>query len=155
MLDAQIASDVKSNPLAIWKSQRFQSLRFHLRFLPCPSFPCFFGIPGFFLLQGFPCFLSVFPFFSRDFRGSVGITNPCFFAGFPCRFPKKTRKGRTGFSLSDRLRSNFDCDFVGALRFKSLRSEISAIPIRDLRNLGPKGWTGQESADTDHSRRTQ
>ena len=41
-------------------------------------------------------FLSVFPFFSRDFRGSAGIKRPCFFGGIPCLFPKeKTRKGRT------------------------------------------------------------
>ena len=41
-----------------------------------------------FLVRRGPCgeflvFLSVFPFFSRDFRGSVGITNPCFFGAFP------------------------------------------------------------------------
>ena len=48
-------------------------------------------------------FLSVFPFFSRDFRGSVGIKNPCFFGGFPCLFPKKTRKGRTGYIMNSKL----------------------------------------------------
>ena len=36
----------------------------------------FWGIPCFFSLQGFPCFLSAFSFFSRDFRGSVGIESP-------------------------------------------------------------------------------
>ena len=46
----------------------------------------FFGIPCFFPLRGIPCFFERFPFFSRDFRGSVGIKNPCFFGGFPCLF---------------------------------------------------------------------
>ena len=59
---------------------------------PCPSFPCFFGIPCFFSLRGFPCSFDRFPFFSRDFRGSVGIKNPCFFGGFPCLFPKKNKE---------------------------------------------------------------
>ena len=48
--------------------------------------------------EEFLVFLSVFPFFSRDFRGSVGIKNPCFFGCFPCLFPKKNkeRKDRVG-----------------------------------------------------------
>ena len=33
--------------------------------------------------------LSVFPFFPKDFRGSLGKKNPCFFGGFPCFLPKK------------------------------------------------------------------
>ena len=59
----------------------------------------FFGIPCFFFpLRGIPCFLSVFPFFSMDFRGSVGIKNPCFFGGFPCLFPKNQGKeGQGGY----------------------------------------------------------
>ena len=62
---------------------------------PCPSFPWFFGIPCFFSLRGFPCFFTVFPFFSRHFRGLVRIKNPCSSAGFPCLFPKnKERKDR-------------------------------------------------------------
>ena len=57
----------------------------------------FFWISLFF----FPCeeflvFLSVFPFFSRDFRGSVGIKNPCFFGGFPRVFQKKQGKEGQG-----------------------------------------------------------
>ena len=36
-----------------------------------------------------PFFLSVFPFFFRDFRGSVGINLLVFFCGFPCDLPKK------------------------------------------------------------------
>ena len=63
---------------------------------PCPSFPSL-------LFVGIPCFFSparkslVFlAFFSRDFRGSVGIKHPCFFGWFSLPFSKKTRKGRTG-----------------------------------------------------------
>ena len=64
--------------------------------LPCPSFPCFFWNSLFFFpSKDFLVFLNVFPFFSRDFRGSVGIKNPCFFGGFPCLFQKnKERKDR-------------------------------------------------------------
>ena len=50
----------------------------------------------FFCCEDFLFFLSVFPFFSRDFRGSVGIKNPCFLVVFLAVFQKKTRKGRTG-----------------------------------------------------------
>ena len=49
--------------------------------------------------EEFLVFSSVFPFFSRDFRGSVGIKNPCFFGGFPCLFPKKQGKEGQGDSL--------------------------------------------------------
>ena len=41
-------------------------------------------------------FLSVFLFFSRDSRGSVGIKIPCFFAGFPCLFLKEQGKEGQG-----------------------------------------------------------
>ena len=65
---------------------------------PCPSFPCFFlGIPCFFFPgEEFLVFSSVFPFFSRDFRGSVGIKNPCFLVVFRafCPQKKKERKDR-------------------------------------------------------------
>ena len=49
----------------------------------------------------FPCkeflvFLSVFPFFSRDFRGLVAIKKSLFFWWFSLPFSRKTRKGRTG-----------------------------------------------------------
>ena len=55
----------------------------------------FFWNSLFFPLRGIPCFLSVFPFFSRDFRGSAGIKNPCFFGEFPGNCPKnKERKDR-------------------------------------------------------------
>ena len=60
--------------------------------------PCFFVIPCFFFLRGIPCFLSVFPFFSKDFRGSAGIRNPCFSGSFPCLFPKKQGKEGQGSS---------------------------------------------------------
>ena len=65
---------------------------------PCPSFPCFWGIPCFFFF--FPArnslfFLELFFLFSRDFRGFDGDKQSLFFCSFPCLFPK-TRKGRTG-----------------------------------------------------------
>ena len=69
-------------------------------YLPCPSFPCFFGIPCFFPCEDFLAFLSDFAFFSRDFRGSVEIKNPCFFDRFPGLFPKnKERKDRVRFRV--------------------------------------------------------
>ena len=74
---------------------KMKNKNIHIKCQPCPSFPCFFGIPCFSVWRGFPCFLSVFPFFSRDFRGSAGIKNPCFFGGSPCRFPKKQKTRRT------------------------------------------------------------
>ena len=47
-------------------------------------------------------FFDVFLFFSRDFRGSVAIKNPCFFGGFSLLFPKKNkeRKDREGGSAA-------------------------------------------------------
>ena len=49
----------------------------------------FLDFLAFFLSKEFLAFLRVFPFFPKDFRGKVTIKNPCFFGGFPCRFPKK------------------------------------------------------------------
>ena len=67
---------------------------------PCPSFPCFSGIPCsnvFLLCEEFLVFfLSVVPFFSRDLRGSIATKNPCFFGVVFLAFSPKTRKGRTG-----------------------------------------------------------
>ena len=65
--------------------------------LPCPSFPCFLGIPCFLSPQGrgIPCFFSrVFPFFSRDSRGSVGIKIPVFDGVFLACFQKKGKDGQ-------------------------------------------------------------
>ena len=61
-----------------------------LAFFPCKDFLVF---PP---LQGFPCSSERFPFLFQGFLGSEGKKNPCFFGGFPCLFPKKARKGRTG-----------------------------------------------------------
>ena len=49
--------------------------------------------------NSFPYFSGVLPFFSRDFRGSVGIKKSLFSWWFSLPFPpkKKTRKGRTGY----------------------------------------------------------
>ena len=40
--------------------------------------------------------MSVFPLFSRDFRGLVQIKNPCFLGGFPGHFQKKKKQGKEG-----------------------------------------------------------
>ena len=68
-----------------------------LGLVPCPVLPflVFLEFLVFFPCEEFLVFSSVFPFFSRDFRGSVGIKNPCFFGGFPCLFPKK-KQGKEG-----------------------------------------------------------
>ena len=66
--------------------------------LPCPSCPCFLE----FLVFLFPArisffvFVSVFAFFSRDFRGPVGIENPCFFLGGGFLAFSKKNKGKEG-----------------------------------------------------------
>ena len=57
---------------------------------PVLPFLVFWGVFLVFPLRGILLFLSVFPFFSRDFKGSAGIRNPCFLVGgFPCLFPAK------------------------------------------------------------------
>ena len=72
----------------------------------------FFWNSLFFALQGIPCFLSVFRFFSRDFRGSVGIKILVFLVVFLAIF-KKTRKGRTGMCRGRRRGGrNFISSFV-------------------------------------------
>ena len=65
---------------------------------PLLPFLVFLEFLVFFPCEEFLVFLSVFPFFSRDFRGSAGIKNPCFFGGFPGNFPKKQGKERQGCS---------------------------------------------------------
>ena len=37
-----------------------------------------------------------FPFFPKDLGGSASISNPCFFSGFPCCFPKRQGKQDQG-----------------------------------------------------------
>ena len=62
-------------------------------------------------------FLIVFPFFSRDFRGSVGIKNPCFFWWFSLPFSKKNKE-KEGQGLS-----------VSGKRFRRFRLPV---PVRSL-----------------------
>ena len=65
--------------------------------IPVLPFLVFLDFLVFFPCEDFLVFLTVFLFFSRDFRGSVAIKNPCFFGGFPCLFQKnKERKDRDG-----------------------------------------------------------
>ena len=63
---------------------------------PVLPFLVFWEFLVFFPCEDFLVFLGVFPFFSRDFRGSVGIKYPCFFGGFTCLFPKKQGKEGQG-----------------------------------------------------------
>ena len=58
----------------------------------CPSFPCRFGFPRFFLFKEILAFLTVFCFFPKDFGGSPARTNPCWFCGFFLVFPKRQGK---------------------------------------------------------------
>ena len=60
---------------------------------PVLPFLVFWDFLVFFPFEDFLVFLTVFLFFSRDFRGSVAIKIPCFFfGGFPCPFPKKKKE---------------------------------------------------------------
>ena len=63
---------------------------------PCPSFLVFLEFLVFSRCEEFLVFLSVFPFFSRDFWDSVGIKNPCFFWWFSGPFSKKQGKEGQG-----------------------------------------------------------
>ena len=83
-------------------TRRKNFLRIHLLFIALLEFlPFSFTRNSFF-------FLSVFPFFPKDFRrilgvlliafldflfrGSASIRNPCFFCGFPCDFSTRERE---------------------------------------------------------------
>ena len=78
-------------------ARRHPSKSLTIRERPSPVLPflVFWEFLVFFPCEDFLVFLSVFPFFSRDFRGSEGIKNP-FFLWFFLPLSKKTRKGRTG-----------------------------------------------------------
>ena len=87
-----------SYPLAIFPIFRKKSQPTFFLY-PVLPFLVFLEFLVFFCCEDFLVFLCVFRFFSRDFRGLVGIKNPCFFGGFPCRFPKKKGKEGQGISL--------------------------------------------------------
>ena len=61
-------------------------------FCPATSI-CLFWPTGFFPCQELLVFLSVFPFFSREFRGSVEIKYPCFFFVVFLAFSRVHAKG--------------------------------------------------------------
>ena len=104
--DLEVILDAISLPLCDFKSSDLTAianrcacdLRFgHLRYSSLSFLSLFFlEFLVFWPCKDFLVFLSVFPLFSRDFRGSVGIKNPCFFGGFPCHFPKKQGKEGQG-----------------------------------------------------------
>ena len=64
--------------------------------------------------EGSVFFLYVFPF-SKDFRGSVGINNPCFFKGFSLPFcpSKQGKEGQGCFRLC--------CVFGCAISWQNVR----------------------------------
>ena len=96
-------------------------------FVPYPVLPFLVLLEflDFFPCEEFLAFLSVFPFFCRDFRGSVGIKNPCFFGGFPCLFPKKQGKEGQGKHLASVSQSNVFGIHFAALSGWSVRSRLS------------------------------
>ena len=63
-----------------------------------PVFPflAFFEFLVFYSCEEFLAFLSVFPFFSMDFRGSVGIKILVFLVVFLAIFQKRERNDRVG-----------------------------------------------------------
>ena len=65
---------------------------------PCPDLPflAFWDFLVFFVARNVLAFLSVFPFFPRDFRDSEERKNPCFFGWFSLLFPKKQGKEDQG-----------------------------------------------------------
>ena len=72
------------------------------------------------LIFSFPrnsLFFQRFPLLSQGFRGSLRITNPCFFGSFPCRFQKKARKGNQGWAL---IRYDSDGDSESIFRDSTL-----------------------------------
>ena len=80
--------------------------KFKFSIFPVLPFLVFLEFLVFFPCEEFLVFLSVFPFFSRDFGGSVGIKNPCFFWWFSLPFPRKQGKEGQGLGLEKRV-SNF------------------------------------------------
>ena len=87
-------------------------------------FLAFLDFLAFLLFKEFLAFLSVFPFFSKDFRGSVETQNPCFFGVFPCLFPKKQGKEDQG---SDGLGAASLKAFFRHSRAKNLETRRHAV----------------------------
>ena len=76
--------------------------RFWCTQLKSPDLPflAFFDFLAFFVAKNFLAFLSVFPFFPRDFKGSEERKILAFLGGFPCFSPKsKESKIREGWDI--------------------------------------------------------
>ena len=69
-------------------------------------------------------FLSVFPFFSKDFRGSARVKILAFLVVFPPFFPK--RQGKEDQGGRGYVALNIDSDANGGLRDGGLRKSESA-----------------------------
>ena len=65
---------------------------------PWSSFPCFFGFPYFFSLQGIPCLFERFSLLSQGFWGFGKDEKSLFLGCFSLSFSKKARKRRSGLS---------------------------------------------------------
>ena len=74
------------------------AVSFKLKSQPFPDLPflAFLDFLAFFVARNFLAFLSVFPFFPRDCRGSAQRKNPCFFGWCSLLFPKKQGKEDQG-----------------------------------------------------------
>ena len=62
---------------------------------PCPSFPCFFGIPCFFRWQGIHCFFERFSLLFQGFWGFGRVKKSLLFWWFSLPFSKK-KQGKEG-----------------------------------------------------------
>ena len=91
------AGKYRRRPLPKGNSLGRQRFLTTLRDFPCPSFPYFILEFLVFPLARmcFFFFLSVFPFFSRDMKGSKGINNSCFFGSVVIPFFQR-KKGPEG-----------------------------------------------------------
>ena len=69
-----------------------------IEIFPDLPFPAFLDFLAFFVARNFLAFLSVFPFFPRDFRGSEEREILAFLGGFPCFFQKKQGREDQGSS---------------------------------------------------------
>ena len=86
--EKQKNQDVSQNPC----------LNFEKLFHDLPI-PVFLDFLAFVVARKFLVFLSVFPFFPEDLRGSAERKHPCLFGWVCLAFPPKTRKIRSGLLL--------------------------------------------------------
>ena len=73
---------------------------------PYPDLPflAFFDFLAFFVAKNFLAFLSVFPFFPRDFKGSEERKILAFLGGFPCFLLFAKKQGKEDQGKSEKAR---------------------------------------------------